>query len=248
MKKILAVMMALCLLVSCAAVFAEEKPVLTMGTHATFPPYEFVEDNQIVGIDAEVAAAIADKLGMELEIVDMDFNALVAAVSSHKIDMAMAGMTVTEERLQSVNFSTTYALGVQVVIVKEGSPIQTLEDLSAEGAAYMIGVQEATTGDIYATGEFGEARISKFKNGNEAVSALAAGKVDCVIIDNEPAKAYVEANEGLTILETAYAEEEYAIAIALDNLDLLEKINAALEELIADGTVKGIVDKYIPAE
>jgi polar amino acid transport system substrate-binding protein len=218
---------------------------LTMGTNASFPPYEYYEAETIVGIDAEIAAAIAEKLGMELVIEDMDFNAILPAITSGKIDMGMAGMTVTEERLQSVNFSVSYATGIQAIIVKEDSAIASVDDLYAEGAQYIIGVQEATTGDIYCTDDFGEARVQKFKVGADAVEALKTGKVDCVIIDNQPAIAYVAANEGLKILESTYALEDYAIAVALENTELLDKINAALEELIEDGTVAAIVEKYI---
>lgn len=245
MKKLFAVMLSLCLLLSCAAALAEELPTLTMGTNAAFPPYEYYEDETIVGIDAEIAAAIAEKLGMELVIEDMDFNAILPAITSGKIDMGMAGMTVTEERLQSVNFSVSYATGIQAIIVKEDSAIASVDDLYAEGAQYIIGVQEATTGDIYCTDDFGEARVQKFKVGADAVEALKTGKVDCVIIDNQPAIAYVAANEGLKILESTYALEDYAIAVALENTELLDKINAALEELIEDGTVAAIVEKYI---
>ena len=249
MKKIAAVVLALCLMLPVFSVFAEsEKPVLIMGTNANFPPYEFYEDNVIVGIDAEIAAALADKLGMELVIDDMDFGAIITAVTTGKAHIGMAGMTVTEERLQSVNFSISYATGIQAVIVKEGSPIASVDDLYAEGAAYVIGVQESTTGDIYCTDDFGEEAVLKYKNGADAVAALLAGKVDCVIIDNEPAKAFIAANDGLVLLDTQYAVEDYAIAVALENTELLDKINAALEELIADGTVAQIVEKYIPAE
>ena len=245
MKKILALVLMISLLtVSCAAL----ADTLTMGTNAAFPPYEFYEDGKIVGIDAEIAAKIAEKLDMELEIEDMDFGAIIGAVSTGKISMGMAGMTVTEERLQSVNFSTSYATGVQVIIVKEDSPITTVDDLLAEGATYKAGVQESTTGDIYCTGDLGEERVLKYKVGTDAVEALKTDKVDCVVIDQQPAKVFVENNEGLKILDTAYALEDYAIAIALDNTELLDKINAALEELIADGTVQAILDKYITAE
>ena len=244
MKKFFAALLALCMLLSCSAL----ADTLTMGTNAAFPPYEFYEDEKVVGIDAEIAAAIAAKLGYELEILDMDFDTLVAAVATGKIDFSMAGMTVTEDRLKSVNFSTSYATGIQSVIVPEGSPITCVDDLSAEGAAYLIGVQQGTTGDIYCTDDYGDDRVMKFKTGVEAVAALKAGKIDCVIIDNNPAKAFVDANEGLTILDTEYAVEDYAAAIALDNTELLNAFNAALEELIADGTVQAIIDKYIPVE
>jgi len=248
MKKLFAVMLSLCLLLSCAAALAEELPTLTMGTNAAFPPYEYYEDETIVGIDAEIAAAIADKLGMKLVIEDMDFNAIIAAISTNKIDIGMAGMTVTEERLQSVNFSTSYATGIQVIIVKEDSSITSVDDLFADGASFKIGVQEATTGDIYCTGDFGEENVLKYKTGADAVAALVSGKVDCVVIDNEPAKNFVAANEGLKILETEYALEDYAIAVALENTELLNQINEALDALINDGTVQAIVNKYITAE
>lgn len=245
MKKLIAVLLTISLALGCAAALAD---TLTMGTNASFPPYEFYEDQKIVGIDAEIAQAIADKLGMQLEIADMEFKAIIPAVTEGKIDFGMAGMTVTEERLQSVNFSETYATGIQAIIVKEGSEITSVDDLYKEGAAWKIGVQDSTTGDIYCTDDFGEERVSKFPVGADAVEALKTGKVDCVIIDNEPAKAYVAANEGLKVLESQYAVEDYAIAVALNNTELLDKINGALKELIADGTVAAIIAKYIPAE
>ena len=202
----------------------------------------------IVGIDVEICAAIAAKLGMEFEVADMDFDAIIGAVQSGKADVGMAGMTVTEERAMMINFSSTYATGIQAVIVKEDSPITTVDDLYAEGANYKVGVQLSTTGDIYATDDFGDANVVRYPNGNDATMALIAGKVDCVIIDNEPAKAYVAANEGLKVLETSYAVEDYAACIAKDNTELLEKFDAALQELIADGTVDAIIGKYIKAE
>ena len=244
MKKISAILLAVVLLMSTCA-FAD---TLIMGTNAAFPPYEFYEDGVIVGIDAEIAAAICEKLGYDLEILDMDFGGLISAVASGKIDFAMAGMTKTPEREQSVNFTVTYATGVQSIIVPENSPITCLDDLYAESAGYKIGVQQGTTGDIYCTDDFGPDNVLQFLTGADAVAALVVGKVDCVIIDNNPAKAFVDANEGLKLLETDYSEEEYAIAIALDNTELLSRIDAALEELIADGTIAEIVAYYIPVE
>ena len=224
--------------------------VLTMGTNAAFPPYEFYDGDTIVGIDAEIAAAIAEKLGLELQIVDMDFGSIITAVQTGKIDMGMAGMTVTEERLQNVNFSTTYATGIQVVIVPADSDITSVDDIFAKlnaGEDVLIGCQEATTGAIYASGDFGDDHVTTYPNGATAVQALTQGKLDCVIIDNQPAINFVAANEGLKILDTEYVTEDYAIAISKDNEDLLNQINAALEELIADGTVQEILDKYIVA-
>ena len=222
-----------------------EKEVLTMGTNAAFPPYEFVdENNNVVGIDAEIAQAVAEKLGMELEIKDMAFDSLITAVSTGSIDVALAGMTVTPERAESVNFSDSYATGIQVVIVKEDSAIASIEDLDGK----KIGVQSGTTGDIYCADDYGEENIARYDNGALAVAALQNGQVDCVVIDNEPAKAFVEANEGLKILDTEYITENYAAAIAKENTELLEKFNAALAELKAEGKLDEIIGKYIKAE
>ena len=178
---------------------AADAETLTMGTNAAFPPYEFVENDKVVGIDATVAGLIADKLGMKLEIVDMEFDAIIPAVTSGKIDMGMAGMTVTDERLESVNFSSSYATGVQVIIVPEGSDIASADDIAAKieaGENVQIGCQNATTGFIYASDDFGEDHVQAFPKGADAIAALTSGKIDCVIIDNEPAKAFVEANNG----------------------------------------------------
>ncbi len=224
---------------------------LTMGTNAQFPPYEYYEGTEIVGIDAEIAAAIADKLGLELVIEDMEFNSIISAVKGGKVDMGLAGMTVTDERLEEVNFTTSYATGVQVIIVPEGSPITTADDLSVEGANYTIGVQLATTGDLYCTWDLedmGLATVDRYNKGADAVIALKSGKVDCVVIDNEPAKAFVASNEGLKILDTEYITEDYAAAISKDNAALTEAVDAALQDLIADGTIQSILDKYIAAE
>lgn len=221
------------------------KPKLVMGTNAAFPPYEFKDDSgKIVGIDAEVAQLIADKLGMELEIKDMDFDGIIAAVQGGSIDMGMAGMTVTDERKKSVNFTDSYAKGIQVIIVNEDSSIKSADDLKGK----KIGVQASTTGDIYATEDFGEENVKRYEDGAAAVAALTSKVVDAVIIDNEPAKEFVKANQGTKILETSYADEDYAIAVSKDNKDLLEKINNALNELKNDGSVQKIVDKYITSK
>lgn len=221
---------------------------LKMATNAYFAPYEYYDGETIVGIDAEIAAKVAEKLGMTLEIVDMQFDSILTAVQEGSVDFGMAGMTVNEDRLKEVDFTISYANGVQAIIVKEGSAITTADDLYAEGATYKVGVQLGTTGDTYCTDDFGDERVVRYANGNEAVLALASGSVDCVIIDNEPAKNLVAANEGLTILETEYTNEDYAICVAKGNQELLNKLNTAIDELIADGTVKSIIDKYIPAE
>lgn len=222
-----------------------ETATITMATNAYFKPYEYYEGENIVGIDAEIAAAIAEKLGMNLVINDMQFDSILTSVQTGAVDFGMAGMTVTDERLESVNFTSSYATAVQSIIVKEGSEITSADDLFGDDVTYKAGVQLGTTGDIYATGDLGDERVSQFANGNEAVMALVGGAVDCVIIDSEPAKALVAANEGLTILDSSYADEEYAICVAKENTELLEKLNAAIEELIEDGTVDAIVANYI---
>ena len=229
-----------------------EKATLVMATNAAFPPYEFKEGDSFAGIDVEIAGKIAEKLGMTLEIKDVEFGSIVGGVQTGKFDIGMAGMTVTDERLKSVNFSDSYATGIQVVIVKADSAIKSLDDLKGDGSM-KFGVQQDTTGDIYASdtvenGGYGKDNVVRYKTGADAVQALKTGKVDAVIIDNEPAKSFVSANEGLSILDGSWVEENYAIAIAKDNTELLEKVNGALKELIADGTVKAIIDKYIPAE
>ena len=251
MKKIIALALAMLMVLSTMSVLAEEKEKLIMATNASFPPYEYYDGETIVGIDAEIAAAIANYLGYDFEIADMEFDSIIAAVQSGKATFGMAGMTVTEERQMMVNFSDSYATGVQVVIVKEDSAIASVDDLFAEGAYHQIGVQMATTGDLYCTWDLedaGLATVNRFANGNEAVMALKAGKIDCVVIDNEPAKAYVAANEGLKILDTAYAVENYAACFAKDNTELVAKFNEALAALTADGTVPAIIEKYIPSE
>ena len=224
---------------------------LHMSTNAAFPPYEMTtDDGGFEGIDVEVADAIAQKLGLELVVDDTGFDAALTAVQTGQSDIAMAGITVTEDRLEVMDFSDSYATGVQVVIVREDSPIQTIDDLAN---AEMIGCQAATTGYIYASdtpenGGYGEDHVTAYENGALAVMALVNGQIDAVIIDNEPAKAFVEANEGLKILDTPWVEEEYAIGVAKGNTDLLDAINAVMEELKADGTFQSIVDKYITAE
>ena len=260
MKKLIAIALAalmICALFAgcgnkeAAGLKTVEPGKLIMATNAAFPPYEFIEGNEIVGIDAEIAGAIADKLGLELQIDDMEFDSIVESVKGGKADIGLAGMTVTPERQEVINFTTSYATGVQVVIVTEDSAIASVDDLFADGAMHIIGVQRNTTGDLYSTWDLedaGLATIDRYSKGADAVQALLTGKVDCVVIDNEPAKAFVAANEGLKILDTAYAVEDYAAAMNKDNTELYEAVNKALEELIADGTVKSIVEKYIPAE
>ena len=224
---------------------------LHMATNAAFPPYEMISDNGgFEGIDVEIATLIAQKLGLELVVDDMEFGSVITSVQGGKSDIAMAGLTVTEERKQNVDFTESYATGVQVIIVPEGSDIATVDDLANDK---MIGVQDGTTGYIYCSspvedGGYGEDHVTSYPNGAMAIEALKGGKVDAVVIDNEPAKAFVQANAGLKILDTEYIVENYAIGISKDNNGLRDAVNNALKELIADGSVQLIVDKYISAE
>ena len=262
MKKTIALLLALVLVLGLTACGSKKDAaaslntttpgVLTMATNAAFPPYEYVENGKIVGIDAEIAGAIAEKLGLELQIDDMD--SITPAIQGGKADIGLAGMTVTEERKEAVDFTVSYATGVQVVIVTEDSAITSVDDLFAEGASHVIGVQRNTTGDLYTTWDLedeGLATIDRYSKGTDAVQALKTGKVDCVVIDNEPANdgfSYFAEAFGLTILEAEYVEEQYAGAMSKDNQALYDAVNGALQELIADGTVQSIIDKYITAE
>ncbi len=292
MKKFLSIALALCMMLPAVAMFAAcgdadankndetnaesgdaSEKVLVMATNAAFPPYEYVESDKIIGIDAEIAAEIAKKLGMTLKIEDVEFGAALMGVAQGKYDMGMAGITVTDERKESMDFSETYATGIQVMIVKDDSTITGLNDVfnygedgnpvSLKNPDIKIGVQENTTGDIYSSSAISgwgfndlnedesikTDRVSRFKTGAEAVAALKTGKVDMVIIDNEPAKSFVAANEGIHIIEGEnYTEEQYAICVKKGNTELLTKINTALSELKADGTIDRIINKYIPKD
>ncbi len=218
---------------------------LIMSTNAAFPPYEMTTDSgEFEGIDIETAQAIADKLGLELQIDDMDFDAALLAVQQGKADMVMAGVTVTDERQNVMDFTDSYATGIQSIIVKEDSDIASVDDLAGK----KIGTQRGTTGYLYCSDDFGDENVVAYDDGLTAVQMLNNGQVDCVVIDNAPAKEFIAANPGLKLLDTAYVEEDYAIGIGKGNTELKDAINTALEELKADGTLQAIVDKYITAE
>ena len=218
---------------------------LIMATNATFPPYEMTTDaGDFEGIDVEIAGAIAEKLGLELQIDDMDFDAALLSVQQGKADIVMAGVSVTEDRLLVMDFSDSYATGIQSIIVPEDSDIASADDL----AGHMIGCQRGTTGYIYCSDDFGDESVTAYDNGLTAVQALVNGQVDCVVIDNAPAQEFVAANPGLKILDTSYVEEEYAIGMGKGNTAMLEAVNGALADLKEDGTIQAIVDKYISAE
>lgn len=218
---------------------------LHMATNAAFPPYEMVaDDGTFEGIDVDIAGKIAEKLGLELVVDDMDFGSIITSVQTGKEDIALAGLTVTDERKQNVDFTDSYATGVQVVIVPEDSDIKTIDDLQGK----LIGCQESTTGYTYCTDDYGEDMVTAFPSGANAVQALLTGKIDAVVIDKQPAEAYVAQNEGLKILDTEYVAENYAIGVSKDNTALRDAVNNALKELIDDGTVQAILDQYIKAE
>lgn len=218
---------------------------LIMSTNAAFPPYEMTTDSgEFEGIDIETAQAIADKLGLELQIDDMDFDAALLAVQQGKADMVMAGVTVTDERQNVMDFTDSYATGIQSIIVKEDSDIASVDDLAGK----KIGTQRGTTGYLYCSDDFGDENVVAYDDGLTAVQMLNNGQVDCVVIDNAPAKEFIAANPGLKLLDTAYVEESYAIGVGKGNTELKDAINTALEELKADGTLQAIVDKYITAE
>ena len=221
-----------------------QKGKLVMVTNAEFPPYEFHDQNAIVGIDVEIAGAIAEQLGLELEIEDIAFDSIIPEIVSGKADIGAAGMTVTEDREQNVDFSDTYAHATQVIIVKEDSEIKGVADLEGK----IMGVQQGTTGDIYVSGDYGDEAVERYAKGMEAVQALAQGKVDAVVIDGEPAKQYIKEVEGLKIIDESYTDEDYAIAIKKGNTAMVEAVNAALAELKSEGKLDEIVAKYIQAE
>lgn len=222
---------------------AEEDKTLVMATNAEFPPYEYYEGEEVIGIDVDIAKAVAEELGMELKIEDMAFDSVIPAVSSGKADIALAGLTVTDERKENLNFTDTYAKATQVIIVKEDSAIAGPDDLEGK----KIGVQLGTTGDLYAS-DIKDAEVEQYNKGFEAVQATMQGKIDAVIIDSEPAKEFVAEAEGLKILDEAFTEEEYAIGIAKDNDELLEKVNKALKSLKESGKLDEIVAEYIKAD
>lgn len=265
MKKLIAMMLAVMMVVGMTACASSNKAktandgVLTMATNAQFPPYEYYEGDTITGIDVDIANAIAEKLGLTLNVEDMEFDSVIESVKGGKADIGMAGITVTAEREEAVDFTSSYATATQVIVVAEDNDTiaGTNDDLAlvdADGNVLegtVIAVQRNTTGDLYATWnmeDLGLATVDRYSKHADAIQAVLTGKADCVILDNEPAKVFVSETEGLKMLEAEYVEEQYAIAMSKDNKELYDAVNGALEELIKDGTVQTIVDKYISAE
>ena len=217
--------------------------VFVMATNAEFPPYEFYEGQDIVGIDVEIAKAIAESMGKELKVEDMAFDSIIPAILSGKADIGVAGMTVTEDRKASVDFTDTYVKASQVIIIKaDNTEIASAADVEGKS----IGVQLGTTGDLYASDVTDT--VERYNKGFEAVQALSQGKIDAVIIDDQVAKALAADNADVKVLDEPFTEEEYAIAVKKGNTELVEQINAALAELKENGKLQEIVDKYITAE
>ncbi|MCQ2609926.1 MAG: transporter substrate-binding domain-containing protein, partial [Lachnospiraceae bacterium] len=214
---------------------------LVMATNAEFPPYEYKDGNEYKGIDIDCAKLIASKLGMELEIMDIAFDSIIPTVMSGKADFAMAGMTVTEDRKENVDFTDTYQKAVQSVVVTENSDINTVDDLTDK----KIGVQTGTTGDIYCTDDFGDANVERYSKHVDAIAALKSGKIDAVVVDDQVAIALAGSTDGLKILDTSYAEEEYAIGVKKGNAEMLSAINAVIKEIKGNGELAKIVAEYI---
>ena len=227
---------------------ATGEKTLRVAMELAYPPFETKDDaGNPEGLAVDFIRDFGAAYGYDVQIENTAWDGLIPSLQSDKADLVISSMTITDERKQSVDFSTSYATGIQSIVVKEDSPITSVDDLYADGADYQIGVQQDTTGDIYCSDDFGDDHVQRFNKGADAVAALVSGKLDCVVIDNEPAKSFVAANEGLKVLDTAYAVEDYAAAFAKGS-ELTEPFNKALEELIADGTVQKIVDKYISAD
>lgn len=226
---------------------ATGEKTLRVAMELAYPPFETKDDaGNPEGLAVDFIRDFGAAYGYDVQIENTAWDGLIPSLQSDKADLVISSMTITDERKQSVDFSTSYATGIQSIVVKEDSPITSADNLYVDGADYQIGVQQDTTGDIHCSDDFGDDHVQRFNKGADAVAALVSGKLDCVVIDNEPAKSFVAANEGLKVLETAYAVEDYAAAFAKGS-ELTEPFNQALEELIADGTVKTIVDKYISA-
>lgn len=247
MKKGFLLIILVLILTCCVAcsnrenLYTIEEGKLIMGTNAYFPPYEYFEGDIVKGIDAEIAEELAERLGLELVIKDMEFPSIIPAVEDGNIDIGMAAMTITLERQELVNFTNSYAIGEQVVVVRRDSLIESVDEISE----LKIGVQKDTTGCAYALNDFPNENVFEYNKSADAILALTQEKIDAVIIDGEPARKYVEANLELKMLSTNYSTEDYAICVSKDNELLLSKINTILMEMKEDGTINAIVAKYI---
>lgn len=238
--KILALSLVAVLALSVLSGCGEKKNAkLTVATNAEFPPFEYLEGDEMVGADIEMAKALAEKMGREAEITNIDFDAALTGASTGKYDVAIAGITADDERRQNMNFSDDYYQASQAIVVKADSDIKAAADLEGK----TVSCQEGTTGEQYLLDN--DYNVQSYKTGPEAVAALVAGKVDAVVIDNAVAKALSEKQDGKTIvLEEPLTKESYAIAIKKGNDELTEEINKVLSELKSDGTLAQIFEKY----
>ncbi len=220
----------------------QEKGVLTMMTATGFPPFEYLgEDGKPAGVDIDLAQLVADELGVELEVLDMDFNLLIESLKSGKGQLIAAGMTATSERAEQIDFSITYTLNGLILLVPKGSDIKTADDLAGKN----IAVQESTTAHIYAQEELGIEPLA-FKNANECATAVMGGKADAAILDKVPAQTLAMANpDALETVEQLLTEEEMAMGVAKGNEDLLEVVNSVLQKAMDDGTVESLTDKHL---
>ena len=271
MKKILSLLLSIFMLMSLVACGSSNKPVvevptdgsvvdapsteiavdetktnsnstLVMCTNAEFPPYEYKDNNEFKGIDVEISQLIAKKLGVEIRIEDIAFDSLLPEVNSGKADFAMAGMTVTEDRKEFVDFTHTYQTAVQVIVVPSNSTIENVEDLHEK----TVGVQLGTTGDIYCSDPESNLKVERFPKIIDGFQAMKAGRIDACVIDDQVAKNIVEQDaSSYKILETKYADEEYAIAVKKGNTDLLNKLNNIIDEIKSNGELDAIIKKYI---
>lgn len=242
MKKIIALLIALttvcCFFTACGE-NADAGKTLTMATNAEFPPFEYLEGEEIVGADVDIANAIAEKLGRKLEITNIDFDAALTGAATGKYDVAIAGVTATDERRQNMGFTDDYYTASQAIIVTADSEIKAAADLEGK----TVSCQEGTTGEQYLLDN--KYTVQSFKTGAEAISALTSGKVDAVVIDNAVAKALSEKQDGKTVvLDEALTEEAYAIVTKLGNDEFIGEINKALAELKAEGKLAEIFEKY----
>ncbi|MBE7013948.1 MAG: transporter substrate-binding domain-containing protein [Ruminococcaceae bacterium] len=240
MKKLLTLLLALSMvLVVFTACGGSETDKLTMATNAEFPPFEYIENGEIVGADVDIAKAIAEKLGKELEITNIDFDAALTGAATGKYDMAVAGITANDERRENMNFSVDYYTASQAIIVKADSTIAVSKDLEGK----TISCQEGTTGEQFLLDN--NYAIQSFKTGAEAITALTSGKVDAVVIDDAVARALSKEQNGATkVLDEALTQEAYAIALKKGNDELTKEIDGALEALKAEGKLAEIFEKY----
>ncbi len=250
MKKLIksmAIIMALALVLCCFASCGgeTESGKIVFGTNAEFPPFEFISSNGVInefdGIDMAIAKQIGESNGMEVEMQNIEFDSLIVALNNGQLDAVIAGMTITEDRAKSVDFSIPYYTATQVMIVKEGSDIKAAADMKDKTIAVVQGYTGETCvqdlGFEYET----------FKKGTECILELVNGKCDVVVIDSATAEKYVSDNEGLTIVkdESAFENEEYGIAVAKGNTELLDKINSVLEEMLSSGKISDLSAQYI---